>query len=116
MTVSARGGVFDARHAFGRAWIAAPETDVVGNRVRTRAGVPHHDLNDGIINGGQIIHRQLKVSQDPKQDYRERQDSGHDGLANEGFREIHYFDPLPALGWPAGACSIRTLPPGVTPI
>ena len=43
--------------------------DVVGNRIRTGARITHLHLDDRIVDGRQIVYRQLKITQHAKQDY-----------------------------------------------
>jgi hypothetical protein len=60
-------------------------SDVGGHGVRAGAGIANIDQNHRVIDRRQIVHRQLSVRQDTKQDCRHRQDHGHHGPANKRF-------------------------------
>jgi hypothetical protein len=57
--------------------------DVVGYRVRARAGIIRLHGNHRIVHDGQIVDRETQVSEDAEDDYGHRQNGGHDRLAYE---------------------------------
>src|SRR5207244_3394918 len=77
-------------------------------------------LDNRVINGRQVVDRQLRVPHHAEQDAREREHGRHHGTADERDREIHGAALLRAEGAGEGdgdaaaGSSTRTLPPGVT--
>ena len=67
--------------------------DIVGHRLRARAGIRHPDLDYRVIDGRQIVHRQLQITKHAEEDHREGEDRGHHRAANERFREVHGSAP-----------------------
>ena len=92
--------------------------DVIRHRLRACARVIRLYLNDRVIDGRKIVHRQRHIRKNAEKNNGHGQDSGHDRPANEWFGEIHDFSPaaVEALVFPVdGGCTILTFPPGVTP-
>ena len=63
--------------------------DVVGDGLRAGAGIIRLHLNDGIIDGGQVVYRQTKVTENAEKNHRQGQHRGHDRAANKRFGKIH---------------------------
>src|SRR6059058_79743 len=62
---------------------------VVGHGFWRCARIADVYLNDGIVDRGQIVDRQGKISEYAKNNGRHREHCGHHRAANKWFREIH---------------------------
>ena len=69
--------------------------DVVGHRVRAGAGVVGLHLDDRVVHGGQVVHRQLPVAEDAEQHHRGGEDRRHDRPADERLGQVHGFGAAP---------------------
>ena len=43
--------------------------DVVGHGVRTRARIVRLHLDDRVVHGWQVVHRELPIAEDPEKDH-----------------------------------------------
>src|SRR6185436_5878797 len=82
------------------------------------AGVVGLHLDDRVVHGGQVVHRQLPVAEDAEEDHRGGEDRRHDRSADERLGQVHGFGAAPGSAGFSGPpeLSTRTFPPGVTPI
>ena len=83
--------------------------DAVRHRLWRRAGVAHADLDNRVVDRGQIVHRQVEVGEHAEEDDGGGQHDRHHRTTNEGFGEAH--------GCSAGCDGLlatRTFAPGVS--
>ena len=81
-------------------------------------GIARLHLDDRIVHRRQVVHRQLQVASTPNRITETVSTAVMTGSADERFGEVHDRPPAARLSArpPGRGSTMRTLPPGVTPI
>src|SRR4030042_1762797 len=96
----------------------------VGGEGRSAGGVPgarvaRLHLDDRVVHGGQVVHRELQVGKGAEQDHRGGQHRGGHRSPYKRFGEVHEAPPVVLAGGSAASeegSAKRTSPPGVAAI